>query len=369
MMKHKTSRVHSKQVNSTVPPADHDGHKQQLWTKNQKQNYEDQTVFISPSISTILSLLDLDSYRKLSNAPLGTDPEEIIDNLLQRGYIKQSGKEFDIPLFSAYLLAHDLRDFHLLKHRYIRLIKYSGKNNLSSADIDKDIYGGTAVSFEQTFRKILELIPKKEVIDLSSGRRITRYALPPLAVKEVLINAISHQDFSIRGTRIFVEIFSDRLEISNPGTPLVPPLSFLGARTVSRNERLANEMRLLGLSGNQGRGWDKIVNSIEEAKLPAPEIQIKINSTSVIMWFSKPLNLLTLEEKNWTVYLHTVRKYLLSEPANNASLRERLNLPESESSTVSKLFRQAIEAGLILPLDNSSSNKLKEYVPAWSKED
>ena len=66
--------------------------------------------------------------------------------------------------------------------------------------------------------------------------------------------------------------------------------------------------------------------------------------------------------------MHTVLRYLLNEPANNASLRQRLNLPHSKSSTVSKLFRQAAERGLVKPFDKHSSNKTKKYVPAWSQD-
>lgn len=162
---------------------------------------------------------------------------------------------------------------------------------------------------------------------------------------------------------MFVEIFKNRIEVSNPGMPLLEPLRFMDERPISRNERLVKEMRPLGLSEDRGRGWDKIVNSIEERALPAPEIKVRNNSITVTLWFDKPINLLSLEEKNWTVYLHTVLKHLLNEPANNTSLRKRLNLPESKTSTVSKLYKQATESGLVKPFDKSASNKLKKYVP------
>ena len=85
-----------------------------------------------------------------------------------------------------------------------------------------------------------------------------------------------------------------------------------------------------------------------------------INSDCIVV-------VILLTRDKWTVYLHTVLRYLLNEPANNASLRQRLNLPESKSSTVSKLFRQAAEGGLVKPFDQHSSNKTKKYLPAWSQ--
>ncbi len=127
-------------------------------------------------------------------------------------------------------------------------------------------------------------------------------------------------------------------------------------------------MKNLGLVDGQGYGWRKIVKELESRSLPAPEIKIGKKSITVTLWFDKPLKQLSLAQRNWTVYLHTVLRYLLNEPANNASLRQRLNLPESKSSTASKLFRQAAEGGLVKPFDKHSSNKTKRYVPVWCQD-
>lgn len=127
-------------------------------------------------------------------------------------------------------------------------------------------------------------------------------------------------------------------------------------------------MKNLGLVDGQGHGWRKIVKELESRSLPAPGIKVRKNSITVTLWFEKPLKLLSLDQRNWTVYLHTVLRYLLNEPANNASLRQRLNLPESKSSTVSKLFRQTAEGDLVKPFDKHSSNKTKRYVPVWCQD-
>ncbi len=211
------------------------------------------------------------------------------------------------------------------------------------------------------------MIPRHEKIDSGSGRRLIEFSIPQAVIREVLSNAFAHQDLSSEEDGIVIEIFKNRVEITNSGKPVLDQLHFLDGAPTIKNKRVFTEMKNLGLVDGQGYGWRKIVKELESRSLPAPEIKIRKNSITVTIWFEKPLKLLSLDQRNWTVYLHTVLRYLLNEPANNASLRQRLNLPESKSSTVSKLFRQAAEGGLVKPFDKHSSNKTKKYLPAWSQ--
>lgn len=187
----------------------------------------------------------------------------------------------------------------------------------------------------------MRLIPRHEQIDSESGRRLVEFSIPQAVIREVLSNAFAHQDLFSEGDGIVIEIFKNRAEITNSGLPVLDPLHFLDGGPAIKNEKIFSEMKNLGLVDGQGHGWRKIVKELESRSLPVPEIKVLKNSITVTLWFEKPLKLLSLDKRNWTVYLHTVLRYFLSEPANNASLRQMLNLPESKSSTVSKLFRQA----------------------------
>lgn len=364
----KPPRAFVRDGSSNVPLEDRKEHEKKLWNKLQNIHYEDTIVASELSGPEVLALLNIGQYCRLSNLEIGKDARDILSHLEKHKLIKKSGMNYEVPLSTAYLLASNLSEFPQLESKYVRIISYDGNNNLSPAISDEEIHEGVAEAFQLVYQKVLSLIPRNERIDQESGRRLVEYAIPTLAIREALINAFVHQDFSVNGSRIFIEIFKNRIDISNPGRPLLEPLRFLDERPVSRNEKLVREMRNLGLAEDRGSGWDKIVNAIELHALPAPEIKVRQNSITVSLWYDKPLKLLSLEERNWTVYLHTVLKYLLNEPANNASLRQRLNLPESKSSTVSKLFRQATEGGLVKPFDKESSNKTKRYVPIWSQE-
>jgi len=97
---------------------------------------------------------------------------------------------------------------------------------------------------------------------------------PELAVREVVANAIIHQNFFLQGTSPMIEIFDDRMEVTNPGTPLIETKRFIDSPPISRNEKLASFMRRIGVCEERGSGFDKIVYQTEYYQLPAPEIEV-----------------------------------------------------------------------------------------------
>lgn len=318
--------------------------------------------------SEVLELLNTEAYIRLSRMEIADNKEDQLRYLEKLSLIKKSGSTYEIPLFSAYLLARNLSDFDRLAGKRVRIVSYDGNDNLSTVICDKEFKDGIVEAFASVFKEVVRLIPRHEKIDSESGRRLNEFSIPQAVIREALSNAFAHQDLSSEEDGIVIEVFKNRVEITNSGKPVLDQLHFLDGAPVIKNERVFTEMKKLGLVDGQGYGWRKIVKELESRSLPAPEIKIRKNSITVTLWFEKPLKLLSLDQRNWTVYLHTVLRYLLNEPANNASLRQRLNLPESKSSTASKLFRQAAEGGLVKPFDKYSSNKTKKYVPAWSQD-
>ena len=88
------------------------------------------------------------------------------------------------------------------------------------------------------------LLPSNEAIGTAIRKDVQMY--PPLAVRELIANALIHQDFRERGTSVLIEIYDDRIEISNPGKPMIEPIRFIDEYQ-SRNEMLAAVMRRVGL--------------------------------------------------------------------------------------------------------------------------
>lgn len=191
-------------------------------------------------------------------------------------------------------------------------------------------------------------------------------AYPILAIREIVANALIHQDFSITGTGTVVEIFKNRIEVTNPGNPLVDIRRIIDNPPKSRNEKLAAFMRRLRMCEELGTGWDKIVIACELAQLPAPKIEVYEDSTRVTLYSEIAFTNLTIEDKLWACYLHACIKHVQGEQLTNSSLRFRFGLKDSSAGSISRLIKEAVELQLIKPLDPTTAPRYMRYIPHWA---
>ena len=195
-------------------------------------------------------------------------------------------------------------------------------------------------------------------------KKIVSY--PMLAIREAVANALVHQDFSVSGTGPIIEIFNNRIEITNSGIPLVDIKRIVDNPPKSRNEKIASLMRRFRICEELGTGWDKIVIACEKLKLPAPKINLYEDSTKVTLFSAVKFSNLSLEDKLWAVYLHACVMYIEEEQLTNSSLRERFGLESTSAASISRLIKEAVNAKLIKPLDPTTSNRYMKYIPAWA---
>lgn len=94
---------------------------------------------------------------------------------------------------------------------------------------------------------------------------------PPAAVREALVNAVAHRDYSIRGEGIRLALFADRLECYSPGRlPGHVTLENIVAERFSRNEAIVQVLADYGLIERLGYGIDRMLMQMEQAHLPPP---------------------------------------------------------------------------------------------------
>ena len=134
----------------------------------------------------------------------------------------------------------------------------------------------------------------------------------------------------------------------------------------SRNEKLAALMRRLGMCEELGTGWDKIVISCELYQLPAPGIEKYEDSTRVTLFSYRSFSALSPEDRLWACYLHACIMHVQGEYLTNSSLRKRFGLKESSSGSVSRLIKEAVEKGIIKPLDPDTAPRYMKYLPVWA---
>jgi len=179
-------------------------------------------------------------------------------------------------------------------------------------------------------------------------------------------NALIHQDFHETGAGPTIEIFSDRLEITNPGRPIITTMRFID-EFQSRNEKLASLLRRVGVCEEQGSGIDKVIFHIELFQLPAPEFIETERHTKVVLHSFQPLNEMDRKDKIRACYQHACLKYVSNEQMTNQSLRERFKIEDHNYSIASRIIADTIDAGLVKSYDPENlSKKHARYIPIWA---
>lgn len=336
----------------------------QLWDRLRTSKFEERIAKQDLDLVTALGMLEYSTYFDLVKMPQPTNAEGICYYLEEEHILeKQDNGLYAITNLGAILFAKRLSDFPRLSRKAVRVVQYKGSNRLNMLK-EYDGTKGYAVGFEGLLGFIDALLPTAEVINGALREKKTAY--PSLAIREAVGNALIHQDFSIPGTGPVVEIFDGRIEITNPGTPMVDIKRIVDNPPKSRNEKLAELMRRLRICEELGTGWDKIVISCELQMLPAPKIDLYEENTKVTLYAEMPFTSLSAEDKLWACYLHACVKQVENEQLTNTTLRERFGLKPSSSGSVSRLIKEAVNMKLIKPLDPDTAPRYMRYIPYWA---
>ena len=182
-----------------------------------------------------------------------------------------------------------------------------------------------------------------------------------------MANALIHQDFCITGAGPMVEIFSNRIEISNPGAPVIDILRFLDHTPRSRNEKLAFLMRSCYICEERGSGVDKVIKAIEEKNLPAPDFIEGNDFVKVIVFGPSTLRGMDKTDKIRACYQHCCLRFESGEKMTNQSLRERFNIKDKNYPMISRIISDTIADGKIKLADpTNKSRKHAKYIPFWA---
>ena len=335
-----------------------------LWQKLSKQKFETTFAYKCKNEDELFDLLDYPSLYRLLGLPTAKNRAEIIRKLIEYKLITKKYNKYHITNLGAILFASDLRKIESLQRKAIRIIYYNGTDKVAPSKFDEIINEGYAVGFERLIKFIELNLPVNEV--LSDTLRTEKKLYPMIAIREFIANALIHQDFSITGTSPTIEIYNNRIEITNPGSPLIEVDRFIDHAPESRNEKLAFMMRQIGICEERGSGVDRAINACEIYQLPAPNIQNEDNYTRITLYAPKPLNRMEANDKIRAVYQHCVLKYVTGESMTNESIRKRFGIDDRNYSQASRIIKIAMETKAIKQLNpDSKANRYQKYVPYW----
>jgi predicted HTH transcriptional regulator len=336
----------------------------ELWRVFDNVPFERGTAANDVSGEEVLMRLDYPAYFDLLDLPLPDGRSAILETLESDGLIvRNEAGNWGITRLGGLLLAKKLDTFPDLRRKAARVIHYKGRSRVETLR-EHIVNRGYANGFKGLIDYIMASTPSKE--EIRQSLRVTIPWFPEIAVRELVANALIHQDFFVTGAGPMIEIFEDRMEITNPGEPLVNTNRFLDSPPKSRNETLAALMRRFQICEERGSGIDKVVFHVECLQLPAPAFEQPDGFTKATLFAPRPLGQMDKNDRLRACYFHACLKWASKDFLTNASLRQRLGVQEKNKATVSRYIREAVKEGVIRPFDKNAPSKLMKYWPFWA---
>ncbi len=174
--------------------------------------------------------------------------------------------------------------------------------------------------------------------------------IPEIALREAVVNSVVHRDYFEKGSNIFVEIFDDKVEISNPGG-LVKGLTEheFGKRSVTRNPLIASLMLRANYIEKLGTGISRIQNSLSEVGLPFAEFD---KTDFFVIRFQRIANLSQLQK------IESINTNVIDDNNNNLNL----NFFEKSKVKEKRYLRLMLIMKFIINSQNSNVYGIYEYI-------
>lgn len=339
-------------------------HERALWFATGRRKFENAIALPHQNLEEVMEKLHTETYYRLRDDVIPKNPNEIIKRFVQLGYLNENMEGgYDITNLGALLFANDITLFPSISTKSVRVVKYTGKDK-SISEEETEGNKGYAVGFLRMLKFIMDRLPKAE--RFKDGVRRTASTYSETAIREIVANALIHQDFTVSGAGPIIEIYQDRIEVTNPGNSLIAVDRIIDERR-SRNEKFAASMREVGLCEERGSGIDKAIIEIEKMSLPAPEFFPSENSMRVVIFGPKKFNQMSKADKVWSCFCHCVVRWIRHDYMSNTTLRERFSLSDEEYQAASGVISDTRKAGRIIPADPDQGKKNARYIPYWER--
>lgn len=344
--------------------ADHPERQKLLWAKLQPYAWETGVAAQFLTGDEVLARLDYTSYFDLTGQPLPDNRGGIFEKLMADRLVeKDVGGHWNITNLGAILFAKRLGDFSpSIARKGIRFVAYDGPNRAAMVTHQQDGQKGYAYGFKGLIDYIDGLLPRNEHIGRAFREESPLY--PSIAIRELVANALIHQDMTITGAGPQIELFRDRIEITNPGQPLMSPERFLDSPPRSRNDALASLMRRMRLCEERGSGIDKVFYEVELHHLPPPDFRTEGDAVRAILFAPRRFADMTPEERIRACYQHASLKYVSGQRMKNSTLCERFGIELQNAAQATTVIKQTLAARLIRPAD--PEHPRAGYVPFWA---
>lgn len=203
--------------------------------------------------------IDLEAFRaylRRLGFDTATDPQpDSVEDLRNRGVVVEIGGELHATLYGALAFGKDPQRYPQTRDFRVDCIAYFGTDRATEI---LQVADATGCLHEQVDRALGWFLGLGRSESYDGIVRNDRHLLPRAALREALVNAVAHRDYALTGSKILLEVFADRVELTSPGSlPNHMTVEHVraGANPRSRNESMAHFMTAMGYMERRGRGW------------------------------------------------------------------------------------------------------------------
>ena len=266
----------------------------QMIADSEGVSYENRIAKQGVAGTEVLKLLNYKKLFELLGRQQPSTENGILSFMEELNICHNSSKGYNITNLGALLFANTLSAFNNMKGKGVIVRRYEGNNNRQLL-LEQEGAMGYAVGLEGLISFVMKNTGT-ERIDGVVREIIPIY--PRVAIREFVANALVHQDFAIKGMPITIEIFANRLVITNPGYSLNDINRLIDLPPHSRNEQMAQLMLQLGLCERRGSGVDRAVEALEKMLLPAYKAESGDDFTRITLYPKKQISAMTREEQS-----------------------------------------------------------------------
>jgi len=205
----------------------------------------------------------LKAFRREAHISNNVDDDQLLENIqafTENGDVKRGT-----------ILFFDKHPENLFFHAVVRCTQFKGIDKLHIID-DKTFGGPLVVQYEQAFCWLQGKLTLEYEIK-GTGAHTEKWEMPLDVFREALINALSHRDYYEQGAFTTVEVYDDRIEITNPGGLLPIVAKHFGRKSLSRNPYIFSLFMRMNLVEHVGSGIGRMQELMLGAGLPEPQYE------------------------------------------------------------------------------------------------
>ena len=206
---------------------------------------------------------------------------DLTRDVLNRGGLTRIGDALHATVYGVMAFGRDSQAYPQTANFWVECVAYAGRDR---ADDVLQVAEARGRLDEQVRRALGWMRSTGRGERYDGATRHDRPRVPERALREALVNAVVHRDYSIIGSKILLEVFDDRVVVTSPGAlpnHLSTDAVRAGGYPRSRNESMANFMLTMRLMERRGRGWPVMRRAMREHNGTEPRLEEERDSRFV----------------------------------------------------------------------------------------